>query len=137
MTFHRVALLTTLAAAALASACTTETMSTAPTAIAENEELSAARRGPGVRPWLGTVTIKGNAVKIDPVEGTMLIVDYDTPSPDVMPLPTLVKVLETTTIIVDGQPGKLGQIVPGYVTTVEGIWMSRWFHAYVVTANKG
>jgi len=95
------------------------------------------RRGPGVRLWTGTITIKGNVVKVDPVAGTLLIVDYDTPSPDVMPVPTLVLVMPSTTITIDGQPGKLGQIVPGYVTTVEGIWTPRSFQAYTVTATKG
>ena len=137
MMLNRAALVLCLGAAALGSACTTETMSTAPTAVSEDAGMSAARRGPGVRLWTGMMTIKGNVVKVDPGAGTMLIVDYDTPSPDVRPVPTLVMVSPSTVITIDGQPGKLGHLQPGYVTTVEGNWRPRGFEAYTVTATKG
>jgi hypothetical protein len=137
MTVNRAALLAILGAAALGSACTTETMSTAPTAVSEDGGLAAARRGPGVRLWVGTMTVKGDVIKVDPVAGTMLIADYGTPSPGGVPVPTLVVVLGSTTVTIDGQPGKLGQIQPGYLTTIEGTWRPRWFEASTVTATKG
>ena len=135
MSFHRFAVLAVLGAAALGPACTTDTVSTAPTAMIEDQALSAARRGPGVRLWVGTMTITGDVLKLDPAASTMLIADYSTPSPGMVPPPTLVMVLPTTTVTVNGKPGKLGEIAPGYTATVEGAWRPRWFEAYTLTAN--